>query len=140
MSDAWIFLSVGDAGGDTDWVALDEVIGAADSNNHAIPTIEELAQSVSNLIAAGLVEARAVQLRLTQAGLEAFREANHTRHGHIRRFLDLEKAWRARDFPTSAPKSWSVDPDLYDQAFAAYHARFKRWFEGFKEEREGNRE
>jgi hypothetical protein len=127
MSDAWIFLSIGDAGGRAKWIALDKLIAAADSNNHAIPTVGELEQSVSNLVAAGLVETRGLETRLTHRGVSAFREAQKLRVGHIERMLRVDEAWRARGYPPGAPKSWSVHPDSYARAYAEYCAWFERW-------------
>ncbi len=75
MNDAWIFMSIGDAGGVGRWVTLRRLIGAADSNNHSIPTIEELEDTFSKLIAAGLVETRGTDARLTSAGIDAYRTA-----------------------------------------------------------------
>ena len=76
MSDAWIFLAIGHGGGCTRWVRLSEVIGMADGLNHSIPTTSELATSISNLTAAGLVERQGTDTRLTPAGCEAFEAAS----------------------------------------------------------------
>jgi len=125
MSDAWIFLSIGDSGGCEKWVPLDELIRAADSNNHAIPTIAELEQSVSNLTGAGLVEADGVLTRLTASGCHAHRAANQKRVGHIQRMFDLSHEWKARGYPPTAPKSWWLDEATYRGALASYHAWFQ---------------
>ena len=71
MNEAWIFLSIGDAGGDKDWASLDAVIGMADSNNHSIPNASELGEAVSNLAGAGMVETKGSATRLTREGSDA---------------------------------------------------------------------
>jgi hypothetical protein len=53
--EAWLFLSIGDAGGGKP-ASLDLVIGAADSNNHAIPTHSEVEKAISSLLGAGFID------------------------------------------------------------------------------------
>ena len=120
MNEAWIFVSIGDAGGDQGLVDLDKVIGMADSNNHSIPNPDELEEAVSNLMAAGLVEANGVETRLTEAGGKAGAKENARHVGHIQRFLDLDRQWRSRGYPAPVAKSWFLDEETWRQAWDAY--------------------
>ena len=120
LNGAWIFLSIGDAGGSQGWVGLDGVIGMADANNHSIPNPDELEEAVSNLVAAGLVLTEGTRMRLTEAGDRVYGEANERPVGHITRMFELGDSWRARDYPKQVPKSWSLDEQTWRQAVDAY--------------------
>jgi hypothetical protein len=137
VSDAWIFLSIGDSGGCAQWVPLDALIRAADSNNHAIPTIAELEDSVSKLAAAGLVETDGPQTRLTPLGCEAHRAADRAGVGHIQRMFDLSEDWKAQGYPPAAPKSWWLEPATYRDACSSYHAWFQDAYARLKAQRDG---
>lgn len=126
MTDAWIFLSIGDEGGCDKWVPLSHLIRAADSNNHALPTIGELEHSISKLLAAGLVEAEGTRTRLTPLGCTEFHVANRGEVGHIQRMLELGELWQARNYPPPAVQTWRLDPQVYRAAVSDYH----EWFQG----------
>jgi hypothetical protein len=119
---AWFFLSIGDAGGRDGWASLRDVIGSADSNNHSIPTANELSQGVSRLVAAGLVQTDGSRTQLTEGGREAFDTANRHGRGHIDRMLILSKAWEEAGFPPASPTTWSVSEAEFAAAYAEYHA------------------
>lgn len=125
MSDAWIFLSIGDAGGGEKWVRLPELIAAADMNNHAIPTAAELTQAVSNLVAAGLADTYATDTRLTSAGREEYERTRSRSGGHVGGMFALDTAWRSRRFPDSSSTSWEVTEAEVHDAYEAY--LWKHW-------------
>ena len=124
--DAWIFVSIGDAKGLNGWAPLRDVIGAADSRNHAIPSIAELEGAVSRLVAAGLVESRGTETRLTAAGAKAFKDAERPRAGHIERMFRLGQEWDRADFPPDAPISWSLTESDWEAAYGEYHSWAQR--------------
>lgn len=117
-----MFLSIGDAGGARGWASLRDVVGSADSNNHLIPSIEELSRGVSRLIAVGLVEAKGTHTRLTKAGCHAFEEANKHGRGHIDRMLILAEAWERKQFPPESPRTWSIAETDFRAAYGEYHS------------------
>lgn len=133
---AWIFLSIGDAGGVGGYMDLDKVIGAADANNHAVPTVAELRQAVRLLTGAGLVERDGDMLRLTRLGEGAYRQANVDRVGHITRLFNLSKVWETVPPPQVAQQDdWLLSDEGYLSAWKVYHERF--WETYRRQENEG---
>ncbi|TAN31591.1 hypothetical protein EPN29_13130 [bacterium] len=126
-AEAWIFLSIGDAAG-TGGAPLDKVIAAADSNNHAIPTVDEFSSAVGQLVGAGLVIGSPDRYSLTEAGEKLFKEINSVRRGHITRFLDTLDKWRTRPPSRAAAVAWVVDPQQFHRAWELYHKWFEAWF------------
>jgi hypothetical protein len=90
-AEAWIFLSIGDACG-TGQTTLDKVIGAADSNKHSIPNVDEFSLAVGQLVGAGLVVAAPNRYALTDSGRGLFKEINSLRRGHIESFVEIAEA------------------------------------------------
>lgn len=96
FDDAWIFLSIGDAGGCDRPVAPDDLGTMADANNHAIPTPGELSAALASLTAAGLIAVAGEDVGLTEAGCVAYHEANTISRGHINRIFALADEWTRR--------------------------------------------
>src|SRR5437016_3797316 len=94
-AEAWILLSIGDARAGAE-ASLENVIAAADSNNHAIPRPDEFSQAVGQLLGAGLVRVTNDRYSLTASGKKLYKQINSTRRGHIERFIDTAKVWRTR--------------------------------------------
>jgi hypothetical protein len=124
--DAWIFLSIGDAGGCAEWAPLDEVIGYADANNHLIPSIDELQGAVSRLTAARLVSTDGTRTRLTPEGVLVYEAAQASGVGHIERVMQLGAEWHAKSYPDDAPISWLITVEQFEQAWSRYHAWARR--------------
>ena len=121
-AEAWIFLSIGDAEREGQ-ATLAGVIGAADANNHAIPTVGEFERAVGQLLGAGLITAAPDQYSLTLEGLQQYQTINSVHRGHITRYFETAKEWRSRA-PSNAPAvGWSVDPTAFDQAYREYSRR-----------------
>jgi len=133
-AEAWIFLSIGDAAGGRE-ATLDKVIAAADSNNHAIPNVDEFSSAIGRLVGAGLVLASPDRFSLTGAGEELFREINSVRRGHITRFIETADVWKTQPPSASAPVAWEVDPQHFHHALQLYHEWFEAWFERHKKAR-----
>jgi hypothetical protein len=98
MNEAWIFLSIGDAGGCDRLVGREAVIAMADAINHQLPTTDELADAVASLVAAGLVAVGGDDHALTEVGCRIYRRESASGRGHIARFLELDARW-AHSFP-----------------------------------------
>jgi hypothetical protein len=133
--EAWLFLSIADAGGGKP-ASLDLVIGAADSNNHAIPTRAEVEKAISSLLGAGFIDVNADKFSLTAMGLEVFRRANAVPgRGHITRFLELADEWRSSPPSQADPIPWRLKPGQLEAAVAAHHQRFQEWFKKHRDDR-----
>ena len=133
---AWIFLSIGDAGGGSSWADLDSVIGMADSNNHAIPTVAELRVAVRLLSGAGLVELDGLRLRLTERGCNEYRRVNDAKLGHIKRFVNLAHAWGAVPPSQITPQlEWGLTENDWRVAYNTYHRRFQEMYKRLRESR-----
>jgi hypothetical protein len=130
-AEAWIFLSIGDAAGTGD-ALLDKVIAAADSNNHAIPNVDEFSSAVGHLVGAGLVLASPDRYSLTDAGKKLFKEINSVRRGHITRFIDTANTWKTRPPSAAAAVAWEVDPEHFRRSWELYQKWFEAWFERYK--------
>jgi len=137
-AEAWIFLSIGDAAG-TGGAPLDRVIAAADSNNHAIPNVDEFSSAVGQLVGAGLVLASPDRYSLTDAGETLFQKINSVRRGHITRFLDTAKKWKTQPPSRAAAVPWEVDPEHFRRSWELYHKWFEAWFERYKKRDPKNR-
>ena len=132
---AWVFLSVGDAGGAAAWAELDQVIGMADSNNHAIPTVAELRAAVRLLTGSDLIERDGNRLRLTPRGQGRYREVNAERIGHIQRFVRLVRAWEVSPPPqVASQEEWPLSDDDFRAAWQKYHERFWETYRRIKDE------
>ena len=118
-AEAWIFLSIGDAArwGDA---TLDRIIGAADANNHAIPSVDEFEQAVGQLLGAGLITATPEPYSLTPEGLQLYGIINSVKRGHITRFIETAEEWRARPPSGAGRVSWAVDPTQFNEAYQKY--------------------
>ena len=137
-AEAWIFLSIGDAGG-TDGAPLDKVIAAADSNNHAIPNVDEFSSAVGQLVGAGLVLASPDRYSLTDAGGGLFKKINSVPRGHIKRVLDTAEAWKTQPPSAAATVPWEVDPEQFNRSLELYHKWFEAWFERYKKRNRNER-
>ena len=122
-AEAWIFLSIGDAAGEGS-ATLAQVIGAADSNNHAIPSVDEFNAAVSQLLGADLVLAEPNSYSLSATGRKLLDVINARKRGHIARFIDTARLWRERAPSTAPPLPWHIDAHAFSDAFEEY----QRWF------------
>jgi hypothetical protein len=120
VRNAWIFLSIGDAGGTKKWVSLRSLIASADANNHDIPNLDDLEESMSNLVAAGLVETDGERTRLTAEGVHTYKSADRLGRGDIERVYILGKQWDARGYPPAAPRTWRVGEEALKRAYGEY--------------------
>jgi len=137
-SEAWIFLSIGDAGG-TEQTTLDTVIGAADSNKHWIPNVDEFSLAVGQLVGVGLVVAAPNRHALTDSERRLFEEINSMRRGHITRFVETAKEWKLRAPSDADPVQWHVEADLVNRAYKTYLEWFEATYKRLRESDEGNR-
>jgi len=127
-AEAWIFLSIGDARAGAE-ASLENVIAAADSNNHAIPRPDEFSQAVGQLLGAGLVRVTNDRYSLTASGKKLYKQINSTRRGHIERFIDTAKVWRTAAPSAEAAIPWEVDRERFDQSWRMYHGWAQRWIQ-----------
>ncbi len=123
-SDAWILLAVLMG---TEPCSLEQLIGAADYINHAIPTLEEIHGALNRGVAGKLVRVRRSEFEVTDAGRQLFavvcestRRAVGARRSGLARILECPhcgialKAVRFRPY---------VDEADFDRAYSTYRAR-----------------
>jgi predicted transcriptional regulator len=124
---AWIFLSVGESAS-----GLDEIIGAADGINHAIPTHKELQESLGWLIENGLIHKAGKKYFLTDAG-KAIRVTN------------CRRTWMGTwDAVAKKLEKWSEKPACKDSITleatrSAYKTYRKRFWKIVRELKEKNK-
>lgn len=116
--DAWLLLSIGVAR----QPSVESVIASADYINVGIPSCEEFQVSVGRLVAAGLVEADADQLRVTAAGDGLVRKCRVGGEGIrlVPRRIEQELATEV-PFPERSP-SWPLSAADWQAAFDRYWA------------------
>jgi len=133
-AEAWIFLSIGDAGGGGE-ATLDRVIGAADSNNHAIPTPDEFSRAIGQLLGARLIRVSTDRYSLTASGKALFKRINSVHRGHIQRFIETADLWRTAAPIAAESVTWEVDQVTFRESWEQYHRWFEEWFQKHKKER-----
>lgn len=105
FDDAWIFLSIGDAGGCVGPVGRNDMASRADANNHAIPTSAQLSRAIEALSTAGLAVAADDDVALTEEGCAAYQAANALGLGQIDRMFALAETWKRQFPPVSRPRT-----------------------------------
>ena len=80
LNDGWILMSVLLTHGD-DGASLDELIGAADAMNHAIPTKGQLSRSLTRLASCGVLTERDDRFRIADIHLPLIAKANEGKGG-----------------------------------------------------------
>jgi hypothetical protein len=121
----WLFLSIGDAAPPREPAGWQNIIAAADSNNHSIPTIEEINIACGQLLGAGLIAMSREGVRLTESGSRLFAKVNARRVGHITRFVDLASEWREKAPIDAQPEPFEIQPEELGDAIE----RYNEWFD-----------
>ena len=118
FSTGWIFASVSAEGG----VDLPLLIGAADSLNHAIPTIGEITRSLKSLHACGLVDISDGRIQLTPHGRAVADDGFARRGGRFSIPDNMRKSLDAASHPTidSEPDLSFVTDESLSAAFQEY--------------------
>lgn len=126
-SDAWLLMAAGLADR-VGRLTLDQVIGAADAVQHAVPTREELNGAIGRLSRAGHVKWSSRGLRLTPAGRELFarserekRDTLRTQQQALERLLGVT-SWspRAEPRPAAGEEREVIGEQEYRQAVREY--------------------
>ena len=103
-----MFLAIGMAAKVAQTASMQGLAMMADAlNRSGLPPRDEVESSVSRLIAAGLVDAHAEELWLTDAGSTLFEQAM-VGTSPTTAMLELQRKWAATGFPPTAPRTWSV--------------------------------
>jgi hypothetical protein len=90
-------------------VSIRALVSMADALMHGVPSKDDVETSVSRLIAAGLVDAYAEELWLTETGSALFDESM-AGTSPTTAMLNLGHKWAESGFPPSAPRTWAVPP------------------------------
>jgi hypothetical protein len=80
FNDGWILMSVYLTHGENG-ATLQELIGAADAMNHAIPTTGELSRSLTRLAQGGILSQAGDRLRIAESYLPLIATANQAKGG-----------------------------------------------------------
>ncbi len=114
---AWIFLTLSDEPS-----ARTDMIGVADAIDHAVPTREELQDSLGWLIANGLVAKEGQAYRYTEKGAGLRSDADQRSGTAQAAWNQVEK--RLQQIAQPAQSSDEIAPEDYDRAVKAY----EQWF------------
>lgn len=92
---AWIFLSIGDAGGCTGPVARVSVVQVADAYSHSVPSAAQLDRAIASLVDLGLAASSGDDVGLTATGCDQYSAISRQtgRLGHIARLFQLADEW-----------------------------------------------
>lgn len=115
---AWIFASViADRG-----VDLPRLIGAADSLNHAIPTLGEITRALKALYACGLVDINDSRVHLTPHGRAVADDGFARRGGRFSIPDNMRRSLDAASHPTidSEPELSFITDESLSAAFQEY--------------------
>ncbi len=115
---AWIFLAVSD-----EPVALTDLIGVAEAINHALPTREELQNSLGWLKANGFIAASEHIYQYTEKGAELRSSANASQHSMAGTWEFVENVFVEIDDPAQATEE--ISSQAYDEGVKAY----EKWFQ-----------
>ena len=125
FNDGWILMSVSLTHGD-DGASLDELIGAADAMNHAIPTEGELSRSLTRLVSCGILIEDDGRYRIVDAHMPLIAKANCGKGG-LFSTPEKGKKWLSRmQFEVDESVRVSITEEQQSLAFDLYRKRL-RW-------------
>jgi hypothetical protein len=125
FNDGWILMSVFLTHGE-DGACLDDVIGAADAMNHAIPTQGELSRSLTRLASCGVLSENGGPYRIADAYMPLIAKANSGKGG-LFSTPDKGKNWLSRmRFDVDDTVRVAVTKEQLSKAFESYRKRLRR--------------
>jgi len=125
FNDGWILMSVFLTQG-VNGASLDEVLGAADVMNHAIPTSGELSRALTRLASRGILTEEGDRFRIFATHLPSIAEANQGKSELFGR-PDKGKRWLSRmQFDVDDAIRVSITDEQLALAFDLYCKRFRQ--------------
>lgn len=124
FNDGWILMSVYLTHGDVG-ASLDELIGAADAMNHAIPTTGELTRSLTRLATCGILTEVDNRFRIGEHFLPMIAKANQGKGG-LFSTPDKGKKWLSRmAFDLNEVVEISITSERSGAAYKLYRKRLR---------------
>lgn len=125
FNDGWILMSVFLAHGGSG-AALDDLIGAADAMNHAIPTSGELSRSLTRLASCGILTESNGRFRIADIFIPLIAKA-HEGRGGLFSTPDKGKRWLAKSkFNVDGAVDISISDERLSLAFALYRKQLRK--------------
>lgn len=125
ITDGWILMSVYFTLGE-DGSPLDELIGAADAMNHAIPTHAELSLALTRLASCGVLDVHGDRYQIAMQYLPGIKAAND-RRGGLFATPDKGKKWLASmEFATTKSRRVEVTEEQLSDAYDHYRKRLAK--------------
>lgn len=122
FNDGWILMSVFLTHGESG-APLDELIGAADAMNHAIPTRKEISRSLTRLASCGIVTEKDGRFRIADTYLPLIAKANQGKGG-LFSAPDKGKKWLSKTpFETDDSARITIADERLSLAFESYRKR-----------------
>ncbi|MCA8989866.1 MAG: hypothetical protein KDA78_19625 [Planctomycetaceae bacterium] len=116
-----VYFAHGEAG-----AFLDDLIGAADAMNHAIPTVEELSRSLTRLATCGILSETNNRFRIAEEYLPKIGVARKARGG-LFSTPDKGKKWLTRmTFHKNKPVEVTITTKRFDEAYKKYSERVRK--------------
>ena len=122
FEDGWILMSLYVVHGD-EGALLEDMVGAADGMNHAIPTSGELSHSLTRLASCGILSRVGDRFRITDEYLPMLCEACKSRGGLFQTPHKGIKWLSSMEFDVEASVDISVSDDQLTQAYNKYRKR-----------------
>jgi len=125
FTDGWILMSVYLTHGE-EGASLDEMLGAADAMNHAIPTTNELSGSLTRLAKCGVVTQVDNRIRIAENYLPMIAKAYQGRGG-LFSTPDKGKKWLSRmTFELNDAACVSITEQQSGEAYNQYRKRLRQ--------------
>lgn len=125
FTDGWILMSVYLTHGDVG-ASLNELIGAADAMNHAIPTTGELSRSLTRLATCGILTEVDNRYRIAEHYLPMIAKANQGKGGLFRTPAKGQKWLSRMTFDVNDAAEISITAEQSGEAYKQYRKRLRQ--------------
>jgi hypothetical protein len=124
-NDGWILMSVYLVHSNTD-STLADVIGAADATNHAIPTPNELSQTFTKLVNAGILTIEQSRYEIVSEYLSEIERAYRSKGGLLESANKGQKWLNATSLEVNGSPKVTITQDELKNAYTEYTSKIKQ--------------
>ena len=122
FADGWILMSIFLASRSSS-AKLESILAAADAMNHAIPTQNEISQSLSKLLAVGAVHMTENEFRIEPSHIESITNSYNERGGFFE--TPTKGVTWLTTIQATVPEEYSTI-ELSEQDYSAAYERYRR--------------